>query len=83
MCGSETKDPFCPQETENNNTVHSHPERAVVGGAEHFGLVGGGDDGEGINSSHMTGQCPHLLFRLDVPHLDRGHKHLHHRDRAR
>lgn len=52
------------------HTVRSYPERAVIGGAEHFGLVRGGDDSQGVDCSHVTSQGPHLLFRLNIPHLD-------------
>ena len=56
----------------------SHPEGTIIGGAEHFGLVGGGDDSESINCPHVTGEGPDLLFRLNVPHLERRETHLHH-----
>lgn len=54
-----------------DHVVHApHPEGAVIGSAEHFGLVGGGDDGQSVNCPHMTCQGPHLLFRLNIPHVD-------------
>lgn len=49
----------------------SHPEGAVVGGAEHFGLVRRGDDGQRVDGAHVARQGPHLLFGLNVPHLQR------------
>lgn len=58
--------------------VFPHPQRTVVGGTEHFGLVGRGDDSESINRPHVTCQGPHLLFGLNVPHLDRTHTHTQH-----
>lgn len=53
----------------NDTSKGSHPERAVVGGAEHFGLVRGGDDGQGVHRPHVAGQGAHLLLGFNVPHL--------------
>ncbi len=46
-----------------------YPERAIIGGTEHFGLIRGRDDSQGIHCAHVARQCPHLLFRLNVPNL--------------
>lgn len=46
-----------------------YPERAIIGGTEHFGLIGGWDDGQGIHCAHVARQSPHLLFGLNVPNL--------------
>ncbi len=46
-----------------------YPERAIIGGTEHFGLIGGWDDSQGIHCAHVARQCPHLLFWLNVPNL--------------
>lgn len=60
------------------HSVRPHPERAVVGGAEHFGLVRGGDDGQGVDRPHVAGQGPHLLLGFNVPHLQRRKRqHVH------
>lgn len=59
------------------HSVRPHPERAVVGGAEHFGLVRGGDDGQGVDRPHVAGQGPHLLLGFNVPHLQRRRQHVH------
>lgn len=56
------------------HTQSSHPEGAVIGGAEHFGLVWGGDDSQSVDRSHVTSQGSHLFFRLNVPDLKKTHK---------
>lgn len=71
---------LCNTATCSVQCVRPHPERAVVGGAEHFGLVGGGDDGKSIHRSHVTRQGPHLLLRLDIPHLERRQEDRHHQN---
>lgn len=47
----------------------AYPERAIIGGTEHFGLIRGGNDGQGIHCAHMSRQRPHLFFGLNVPNL--------------
>lgn len=50
----------------------SHPERAVVGRTEDFGLVWRGDDRQGVHGAHVARQGSHLLLGLDVPYLGVG-----------
>lgn len=60
--------------------IHPHPEWAIIGCAEHFGLIRRGDDSKSVNCSHVTSKGPHLLFRLNVPHLERTCEHLNSHD---
>lgn len=46
-----------------------HPERAIVGGAEHFCLIRSGDDRQSVHCTNVSRQRPNLLFGLDVPNL--------------
>lgn len=63
--------------TNMNGLACPHPEGAVVGGAEHFGLVRSGDHSKSVNCTHVTRQRPHLLFRFNVPHLEEKKAHHH------
>ena len=61
--------------THTHTHTMTHPQRAVVGGAEHLGLVRRGDDRQGVHSPHVTRQGTHLLLSVYVPHLGRTDAH--------